>query len=446
MNWQNRLLFVSPQLLDRLILVLAALFVLVDWLNGLLRHSLGSLLPLSAAFKALLLALLLWRGWQLCRSELRLPLLLLVLMLPGPLYIKWLTGHPYLLSDLQLIAKAGAMLLALAYFAARAKTLQQDYLRYVDAVALAAFMLLLLNTVLGTIGYGGTAYQPMEQVSQKFLGIKGYFVSTNELSALLLVLSGWLLCRSWQRRRWAYPLIALAAFFIAALMLTKTGLFGILLLVLLTPLLVMDRRQWQQAKPYLLAAGLVVVVLTALLLYHLTALLQWVGLYDKLQFAYQQRGLSGILLSSRDFYLQRNFALVAEHYPHWLQVLGVGQGGVRLLLKKYFIELDFFDLLLFYGVAGALLFCLSFLRLFSLLWSRMAKSELVLPLALLNLLLLAVALLAGHVLTSGMLWLPWALVNAAVLVNRAPSVLTTAMPQTVDSASTPVVQPDREAR
>jgi hypothetical protein len=417
MSWQLRLPLPGASLLDRSILLLATLFVAVDWLNGALRYLLPQSVPVSAVFKALLLALLLWRGWQLCRREMQLPVLLMVLMLPGPLYVKWLTGHPNWLDDLQLIAKAGAMLVAFAYFSIQAQQRALDFLRWVDVLVSGAFSLLLVNAVLGLAGYGGTAYQPMDEVSQKFLGVKGFFVSTNELSALLLVLSGWLFCRSWQLCRWAYPLLGLVAIFIAALLLTKTGLFGILMLLLGTPLLLLRAEQWRAAKPYLLLALAVLAVLALLLLLNWRSLLQLIGLYDKLLFAFEQRGLAGILLSSRDFYLQRNFTLVAEQYPHWLQLFGVGQGGVKLWLKKYFIELDFFDLLLFYGLAGAMLFALSFVRVFKALFSRLAQSPLVKPLLLLNAILFTVAMLAGHVLTSGMLWLPWALVNAAIFVD-----------------------------
>ncbi|MDD4864129.1 MAG: O-antigen ligase family protein [Alishewanella agri] len=417
MNWHSRLPLPVASLLDRTILLLATLFVAIDWLNGALRYLLPHSVPVSAAFKALLFALLFWRGWQLCRREVQLPLLLMLLMLPGPLYIKWLTGHPYLVADLQLIAKAGAMLLAFAYFSVQAQQRGSDFLRWVDFLMLGAFALVLVNAALGLAGYGGTAYQPMDEVSQKFLGVKGFFISTNELSALLLVLSGWLFCRSWQLCRWAYPLLGMAAIFIAALLLTKTGLFGILLLLAGIPLLLLRGEQWRAAKIYLLGILGILLVLTVVLLLNWRQLLQVIGLYDKLMFAYEQRGLAGILLSSRDFYLQRNFTLVAEQYPHWLQLFGVGQGGVKLWLKKYFIELDFFDLLLFYGLAGAMLFALSFVRLFKALFSRLTQSPLVKPLLLLNVILFTVAMLAGHVLTSGMLWLPWALVNAAIFVD-----------------------------
>jgi uncharacterized membrane protein len=64
-----------------------------------------------------------------------------------------------------------------------------------------------------------------------------------------------------------------------------------------------------------------------------------------------------------------------------------------------------------------MLVALSFIRLFKALFSRLTQSPLVKPLLLLNVILFTVAMLAGHVLTSGMLWLPWALVNAAIFVD-----------------------------
>ncbi|MDP5036496.1 MAG: hypothetical protein NWQ42_10315, partial [Alishewanella sp.] len=230
--------------------------------------------------------------------------------------------------------------------------------------------------------------------------------------------------------------LSLAALSIAALLLTKTGLFGVLLLVLLIPILLTPRAYFYAKRQWLLGLSAIILGLLMLLLWNLSSVLQWVGIYDKLQFAYQQRGIMGIILSSRDYYLQRNFTLVAERYPEWLQLFGVGQGGLRLHLKKYFIELDLFDLLLFYGLAGGLLFALSFWRVFGLSAGALKKASAAGPVLLLNSLLLLVALLAGHVLTSGMLWLPWALINAALLAQQAlPRALALTLLQTETGAA-----------
>lgn len=413
--------------LDQILLVMASLVVFIDWINGLLWHTLGSSYAVAALFKAMLLIGIIIRGWQLCRKALLAPVLLMSLMLLGPLYVYGLNGRFSFWQDVQLIAKSGALLLALAYFMALARQQPVRFLRWLDRFVIASYLLLLVNFGLGLAGFGGTAYQPMDEVAQKFLGIKGFFISTNELSALLLVLSCWLLLRAWQVLRWSYPLICFTSLLMAGLMLTKTGLFGSVLLMVCIPLLLTPRAYYrhlyQQYRSRLLILAVALLVMLILLLANLTNLLQWVGIYDKLMFSYQQRGVAGIVLSSRDYYLVRNFTTVSEHYPEWLQLFGVGQGGVSLLLKKYFIELDLFDLLLFYGLSGVLLYALCFWRIMLVTVHRLTSSSAAAPVLLLNILLLLVSLLAGHVITSGMLWLPWAVVNAAVLAQSlvAPS-------------------------
>lgn len=407
--------------LDQLLLLLASLVVLIDWLNGVFWHTLGSSYGVAALFKAMLLVGIIARGWQLCRRALLAPIMLMFVMLLGPLYVNWLNARFDLWQDVQLIAKSGALLIALAYFMALARQQPVTFLRWLDRFILGSYLLLMANFCLGLAGFGGTAYQPMDEVAQKFLGIKGFFISTNELSALLLVLTCWLLLRAWQVRRWCYPLISLASLLMAGLMLTKTGLLGSVLLIVFIPLLLTPRedyrRLYQQHRGRILLLAASSLVLLLLLLFNFTHLLQWVGIYDKLLFSYQQRGLAGIILSSRDYYLVRNFTAVSEYYPEWLQLFGVGQAGVSLLLKKYFIELDLFDLLLFYGLAGVLLYALCFWRIMLLTVHRITTSSAAAPVLLLNILLLLVSLLAGHVITSGMLWLPWAVVNAAVLAQ-----------------------------
>ena len=60
MKWHTGLSLPAASLLDRTILLLATIFVAIDWLNGLLRHLLQHTVPLSAVVKAVLLALIMW--------------------------------------------------------------------------------------------------------------------------------------------------------------------------------------------------------------------------------------------------------------------------------------------------------------------------------------------------------------------------------------------------
>ncbi|CAM5211155.1 hypothetical protein [Alishewanella longhuensis] len=82
--------------LDQVLLILASMVVLIDWLNGLLWHTWGASYSLAAIFKAVLLAGITVRGWQLCQKQLLAPLGLMLFMLLGPLYVSWLTGQHFL--------------------------------------------------------------------------------------------------------------------------------------------------------------------------------------------------------------------------------------------------------------------------------------------------------------------------------------------------------------
>ena len=402
LSWQQRI--------DTLLCALIPAFLLVDCINGALLQLFGSSLGVSQFYKLTLL-LLMALSSLLYQSRWVLGLLLvLILMLIGPalhwphLSLRWVWA------DLLLVVKTLSPLLALLYLSALAQREPRQAQRLLKQTLVISTLVLLLNALAGVVGLGFSAYQPLDGVAQSFLGIKGFFYSTNELSAVLLVLSCALLCISWPRHKAAYLLCSITAMLLALSLLTKTGIVGVLLLVLLVPLLLQPQVFWQRQKKWLLLLASFVLLLSVLLIANAELLLSWLGIWDKLSFVYQQRGISGILLSSRDYYAGRIWQISNEHYSDWQRILGVGQGGVALYLKKYFAELDWFDLLMFYGLAGVTVFVMTFAVFFRLSWQqrRLGSGRVLL---LLNMLLLLVSALAGHILSSGMLWLPWALCN-----------------------------------
>jgi hypothetical protein len=399
--------------LDRLLCRLIPWFLLVDCLNGALLQTLGSAYGLAAGYKLLVLLLM------ALSVALQQPRWLLALaagwlaLLVGPM-LQWHTlSVRWALADVQLTLKLLSPLLALAYLWALTQRSSAQAAKLLNHSLLISSLVLLVNALAGVAGFGFTAYQPLDGVAQSFLGIKGFFYSTNELSAVLLVLTAALLCVSW-RHRLFYAAVSICALLLALSLLTKTGLFGVMLLVLLVPLLLQQRQFWQAKRRVLGLLALVVLLVVLLAIINGEALLKLLGIYDKLSFVYQQRGISGILLSSRDYYAGRIWQLCSEQYSTLERLLGVGQGGVALYLKKYFAELDWFDLLVFYGLAGASLFGLVFAVFIRHSW-RLCQHGAGRVLLLLNLLLLLVSSLAGHIVTSGMLWLPWALCNALLL-------------------------------
>ncbi len=395
---------------ERLLLWLIPPFLLVDWCNGALLQLHGSSYGLSLLYKLVLLlllavALLLQRpGWLLLLAG------LLLLMLAGPA-LHWPKGGiNWPLADIQLAVKALGPLLALGYCVLLSQRQPEQAQLLLMRTLCCSGAILLGNTLLGLAGFGFSAYQPLDGVAQPFLGIKGFFVSSNELAAVLLVITAALLVWCWTRSYLAYAAASVCSVAIAVLLLTKTGVLGTVLLVITVPVLWQSNVFWWRHKRLLLAVAVAGIAVLLVMLLNGKALLELLGIYDKLQFVYQQRGVAGILLSSRDYYAGRIWHTVVGHYPDWQQWLGVGQGGVALYLKKYFAELDWFDLLIFHGVAGLAVWLLTFATLFRLCWQQRHR-PVARVLLMLNLLLLLVSAMAGHILTSGMVWLPWALVH-----------------------------------
>lgn len=393
---------------------LIPLFLLIDCINGALLQLNGSSLALSALYKSLILLLM---ALSLLRGQAKVVLCFaaaLLLLLAGPA-IHWpALASRWVMADMQLALKLISPLLAFCYLRA---LFQRDAARAMQLCRLTLAVsaaVLLLNTAVGLAGFGFSAYQPLDGVAQSFLGIKGYFYSTNELSSVLLVLSCALLTLSFRAHKVLYALISGCALLMALLLLTKTGLFGVLLLVLLIPLLMQNSAFWYQQRFWVAGALLLMLLVLAVVVVNAELLLRQLGIYDKLQFVYQQRGITGILLSSRDFYAGQIWQVITQHYSDWQQLLGVGQGSVALHLKKYFAELDWFDLLVLHGVAGLAVLLLTFAVFLRYSWQQCASGY-GRSLLLLNTLLLVVSSVAGHILTSGMLWLPWALCNVYLL-------------------------------
>ncbi|MDX3773500.1 O-antigen ligase family protein [Chromatiaceae bacterium AAb-1] len=405
---------------DKLLVLLLPWLLLADSVNGALLLATGDSYGVSVLYKSLLLLVICCRLLQLSPRWLAGLAAAGVVLCIGPLWTYRLTGHPYLLQDLQLALKLLTPLLAFCYGLRLFQLYPQQAKLLLHRIMLYSYLIVLLNMLLGLGGIGYTAYQPMDDVEQSFLGVKGFFYSTNELSALLLVLTAYLLlyCRQ-QQYLYYYLLISGLSLLCALLLLTKTGLFGTVILIVAIPLLALPLSSWRAHRKSVLLALILAGVVLLLVILNAEMLLRMLGIYDKLQFVYQQQGLSGILLSSRDLYASRLWQVSEEHYSELHRLFGVGVAGIRLYLKKYFAELDWFDLMIFFGITGVVVFILTFGRFFYAAWQqRYAAAGRVM--LLLNLLLLLVSSLAGHVMTSGMLWLPWAMANAMLISTTGP--------------------------
>jgi len=404
--------------LDILILILAKFYLLADFTNGFLLYQLGQSYGFSAAYKSLLLCLMAAScALNIGRQFAWLPLLV-VLLLSGPLVSFYQSAEPAGLSaDVGMVLKLLAPLLALWYGIGLCRRDPQLARQSLHQLVWFSFLLIVVNLLLGRLGFGLSAYLPSDYFPDQQLGSKGFFKATNELSALLLVFCAYLFSYYWARHKGVFALVVVLALFCSSTLLTKTGNAGVLILALLVPVL-QQRERWIQHRRLLLwLAGLAAAGLFSLLLL-LPWLLPVLPLSQKLQMVLQQQGLIGLILSNRDLFVAENWFFVERHFPQWQQLIGVGNTGLQLYSSKPLAEIDPADLFIWFGLPGLAVYLLWFGGIIALsrrCW-RVQPVGVASGLLLLNLLLLLVSALAGHVVTSGMLWIPWGLLNGCAVL------------------------------
>jgi len=401
--------------LDLLILLLVKTYLLVDALNGFVMQQYGQGLPLSAAYKTMIMALMLWSCALTLGRRIALLPALLALMLIGPVISFFNLGHSAGLSyDIGMSLKLLAPLLAAWYCYGLCQRDAAFAQRNLHQLMWIGFGIIVLNLLLGRLGYGLSAYLPSDYFPDQKLGSKGFFKATNELSALLLVFSAYLFAWYWPRQKLVFSAVLLLSLFCSSTLLTKTGNAGVLLLAILIPLL-QARPSWLGHRQLIRFALAGATLLALLLAWQLPAILPYLPLSEKQQMVLQQQGAIGIVLSNRDLFVRDNWLFVEQYFPAWQQLLGVGNAGLAVYSSKPLAEIDPADLFIWFGVAGLGWYLFWFAGVIGLAlkaW-RAAPQSVASGVLALNLLLLVVASMAGHVLTSGMLWIPWGMLNGA---------------------------------
>lgn len=401
---------------DPFLLNACVIYLIIDAVNGWLLQQQLPGAGISVLYKSLILSAMIVSLWQSQRRLLMIMLLCLLLLLLGPLYALSqtgaLAGFQY---DINMAIKFLTPWLALAYGFEVAQRQPALFQLRLGLLMLISTVVLVFNLGLGAAGFGFSAYLPNDYFPDLNLGSKGFFKATNEISALLLVLCGFGFGWSWARSKLGYLAVLLVALGCASVLQTKTALLGVCLLALLVPLLTHGTRWWSQRWLWpLLFSG---VFVGGLLLWHFSA--QLVALLPaKFWLSYQQQGLLGMLLSSRDLYVVDNLTAAARYFGEGPAFFGIGHSGLSSYSSKPLAEIDIADAFVWFGVVGLalVLFWFCYVLRLSLLGLRRAPGPEVAGLFAVNLVLLAVSCIAGHVMTSGMLWIPWAFYNAGMLI------------------------------
>lgn len=261
-------------------------------------------------------------------------------------------------------------------------------------------IVLLLNIYVGLLGIGYYAYE-------NNLGCKGFIYAHNEMSGMQAILFGVSYYFIYDRYASKKMLLLLVNCFLlvaALLVATKAGILLVLLCLILVP--------WVHMKNGILYSFLrmskkkliILFSIICLISYYGYVLLDYSGAIGRWTFFFDKNGVNAIY-SSRDIFWE-------EEKTEWEEGnLGVklfGMGGSRT------VEMDQADTLLNYGIVGIII-VYSFYFLLTVKAFRKRKIN---PYAYfvfgMDVFILAASCFAGHLLFSGLMGIPFALMNALI--------------------------------
>lgn len=400
-----------------IIVWMLSFYLLADIASGFFVLQIGIDLKISLLYKMVLFVCLLL---MIARYQFNVFIVLLSvisLLLVSPVVELFrLPVIEFFVADVAAVIKILMPLSVFIYFASVYRVNSAFVEKWIKFGLWSNFTILLTNLAVGAMGFGRASYTLS---NDETAGSNGYIYAANELGAALIVLLGFALHMFWNRYRKYYIGMALLTLLCGVLVATKTAMLAAFLLVFLVPLFnerqVFFRLTWLKMKLFVPA-----FILLVTLIIFIVDFLKGLGLYDKMVWVLSQKGVVGVIWSGRNDFSADLLSIYVNQSTLFQQIFGQGGGGVAEHVGlKYSAEVDAVDTLVWFGFFG-LLICLAmpiyFIR-------RAAKTflngdSIYAPCVLLvNLLLLFLSQLSGHVWMSGTLGISLGLLNALLLLE-----------------------------
>lgn len=404
----------APAYVGTTIWAMLCVYLLVDTVSGALLSHTGGVAPLSQAWKAGLLLLLMYWSSMISSALTSALIALVTVILIGPLMRVMVTGRTDLLiDDITAAVKTLLPALTLLFCCAQRLIHQGTFRKWARRVLWVCAATMLLNMGVGLAGFGYTSYGTAESGG---IGITGFFFAGNEVGATYVVLCAFVLLETWQSARNWYLVVAAGLVAIALLIATKSAIVGSIALAFGVPIAVLRGRVyrlgWKAALLYALA--LAVLVWAAL---EVWTVLEVTGLAARIASVLAERGWVGVLFSGRELYVAQSLQGIWGEESIWQALFGPGQSRIALWSGKTSTETDPLDLYFWFGVPG-FLYCILLYACFIFLPLRALedRSNALAPAVLLaNSLLIVLSIVGGHVVLSGMVGMAWAVLTSLSL-------------------------------
>ena len=392
--------------ITQLIFAALSVYLLIDAINGFFILSFGIDTQLSVLYKSLMLALLLvYLSLNNVKALLVIVGLYCTLLLGEALAILMLrSSATYMSFVVQHAVKVVTPLVLFLFLLDRYNKDDQLYLK-IERVIFINCGIFLLNILLGWLGIGFSTYGGT--VSATSIGVKGFFYAGNEISALMIVFAGFYLAKSYLKSKAQFLCLVLLWLSIGFLISTKTAILSVIILVFVIPIVLEGRRifQFNNTPSLVFYTLLVAVALQGLLIYQA---FEGTLLFNKLSFFLSRGGWVGLILSGRDQFVtvMWDYFIAAESVLSMLIGNGVSYYADHI---KYSSEMDLPDMFFWHGIVGVMIT----LGIFMMMTFHSAANffKQFYPYArvvfLINVLLLIISNLSGHIFTSGMLAFLW---------------------------------------
>lgn len=388
--------------IDKLILILMFFYLLIDAVNGLMLRYYS--FSISQPYKLLLLFLIIL---GLCRTRVEkiLYFLFWFLFLFFLLFIYSFDQNfdydpGFIFDNIVFYAKLIVVPLGYIYFKQLNRKNYPGLGRIFHSIIVVNMLVIVINVIAGRfLGF---------QMYRGGIGSRGFFYSGNEVSLTFVVLALWIIFWAWRKGKAAYAVTGAVLLGLSVLLATKVAIAGIFISLCIIPFLSTG------VKMPRLRNMIYVGILAAAGIYMAYRGMVMTGLWDRFLYFYHRVDLVSFLLSSRNIFLASSRDIFMHEYTPLQQLFGVGYDD---LIKS--VEIDFFDIVMYYGIVGVTVFTLFWLYMLlqsCRVYFRKA-SDYASLIVFLDLMLVGISFTAGRTMTSAMSGIFIALSNAMLFLN-----------------------------
>jgi hypothetical protein len=392
--------------LVKVIFAMMSVYLLIDSLNGFFVLGLGIDIKLSVFYKSILLVLLMVYLARYSPTSLVTVLSFFFLLMLGESKAIFMldSSAEKLAFIVQHIVKLITPFVMLCFLYSHSTRDPEIYIRLKKIIDVNC-LFFILNIFAGVLGYGYSTYG--DEVGATNIGIKGFFYAGNEISALLVLFSGFYMATSYTSSRLKFIFFALLWCVVGALISTKTSILAVICLAFLIPMINDGKRLFalNNIASVVFYLVLIAIFVQSIIIYET---FQNTMMYGRLEYFYRNNGILGIILSSRDMFLLDMWEMFYQKASIFTLLFGNGVSYYADSIK-YSVELDLPDIFFWHGIVGLLVVLTIFASMtyFSVVNIRDKHYPFAGLVLLTNILLFFIANLSGHIFTSGMLSFMW---------------------------------------